>query len=100
MTKSDSKQPKTNALNSRGDSAVITQFPNERADEDSTLSAEELDALRKQLEDLEEQLSQLPEVNASKVVDLHNRIESGSYEIDPDRLAEKLAQLESEINRK
>ena len=81
---------------------MITQFPGERENDkdDASLSAAELESLRQQLEDLEQQLRHLPEVNASKVVDLHNRVESGSYEVDADRIAEKLTQLESELNHK
>ena len=46
---------------------------------------------------LESKINFLPEIDAAKVVDIHNRIMAGEYEIDADRLAGKLKDLESSL---
>ena len=48
---------------------------------------------------LESSIKQLPEIDAARVVDLHNRIIAGEYQIDADRLAGKLLNLESTLER-
>ncbi|MCY4264256.1 MAG: flagellar biosynthesis anti-sigma factor FlgM [Gammaproteobacteria bacterium] len=80
----------------------IARFPVKdlKNENKSTLTEAELDALRRKLQDLETELKQLPEINASKIVGLHHRIEDGDYAMDPERIAEKLAKLEAELNRK
>ena len=46
---------------------------------------------------LESKINLLPEIDTAKVVDIHNRIMAGEYEIDADRLAGKLKDLESSL---
>ena len=54
--------------------------------------------MRKKLKKLEQEMLQFPEINTSKIVGLHQRIESGDYKIDSDSIAEKLTRLEAELN--
>lgn len=61
-------------------------------------AAEPVDETR--LASLRETIEQLPELDATRVVRLHHRIVSGDYDIDSNRLAEKLLSLESLLNRK
>ena len=49
------------------------------------------------LSSLESKIYLLPEIDTAKVVDIHNRIMAGEYEIDADRLAGKLKDLESSL---
>lgn len=44
---------------------------------------------------LETEIQDSPTINASKIVDIHNRIIAGEYKIDAKRLAEKVIELES-----
>jgi len=43
-------------------------------------------------------IDELPEMNATKVVALHRRIVNGDYQIDSERLAGKLIELESSLD--
>mgnify|MGYP001077116698 CR=1 FL=1 len=47
---------------------------------------------------LETNIKQLPEVDTARVVELHNRIIAGDYEIDAASVAEKLLNLESTLD--
>jgi len=49
------------------------------------------------LKDLRESIDQLPEVNATKVVQLHQRIMASEYVVDVDRLTNKLLALEASL---
>lgn len=51
------------------------------------------------LDELRAAIDDLPELNATKLVALHRRIVNGDYRIDSDRLAEKLIELESALDR-
>lgn len=51
----------------------------------------------KALQELKETIDQLPDINASKVVQLHQRIIAGEYVVDLDRLTDKLLALESAL---
>jgi len=46
---------------------------------------------------LQTRISQLPEIDAAKIVDLHDRIISGEYKVDSKSLAEKLRKFEADI---
>ena len=82
-------------------SGVVTSFRKTRKSNDDTtpIAAEKLAELKAQLAKLEEHIEHLPDVDATRVVELHNRIEAGKYDIDAYRIAEKLAELESDLNR-
>ncbi|MDP6651100.1 MAG: flagellar biosynthesis anti-sigma factor FlgM [Gammaproteobacteria bacterium] len=48
---------------------------------------------------IEELISQLPEIDATRVVRLHDRIMAAEYTVDSERLAQKLLTLETALNR-
>ncbi len=50
------------------------------------------------LNELRAAIDELPEMNATKVVALHRRIVNGDYQIDSERLAGKLIELESSLD--
>lgn len=50
------------------------------------------------LQSLKDTIDQLPEINASKVISLHNRINANEYEIDVAGLAEKLIAFEERLD--
>jgi len=47
---------------------------------------------------LESRIKQLPNIDAARVVELHNRIIANEYKIDSERLAGKIIDLESSFN--
>lgn len=49
------------------------------------------------LKQLKDSIDQLPEINATRVVQLHQRIMASEYVIDLDRLTDKLLTLEGEL---
>jgi len=58
------------------------------------------DELQKDLEllaKLREQIDQLPEIDAARIVQLHERILRGEYRVDSDSLAKKLRKFESDF---
>ena len=57
------------------------------------LSTEAID-----LNALEASIRQAPDVNATKVVALHNQVNSGKYEIDTMSIAGKMLDLESSLD--
>ncbi len=96
VTKSDSKSLSAKKTAKNSASSVVTPLQG-RSDTPSSMESDLL-ILKEQLRQIKEQLDNLCEVHASKVVDLHNRIEAGEYEIAPERIARKIMGLESEIN--
>ncbi|MCU7835690.1 MAG: flagellar biosynthesis anti-sigma factor FlgM [gamma proteobacterium symbiont of Taylorina sp.] len=48
---------------------------------------------------LEEQVARLPIVDTNKIEQIKNSIDEGSYEVNPERIAEKMIQLEKELQR-
>tara|TARA_B110000444_G_C18676575_1_gene517739 strand:- start:51 stop:344 length:294 start_codon:yes stop_codon:yes gene_type:complete len=72
--------------------SVVTQLRANISSTPETIEPDiDLDILRAAIDDL-------PELNASKLVLLHRRIVNGSYQIDSDRLAGKLVELESALD--
>ena len=58
------------------------------------------DALEKDLEllaRLREQIEQLPDIDAAKIVQLHEQILRGEYRINSKSLADKLSDFESDL---
>jgi len=51
----------------------------------------------KQLAALEQALQTLPAVNESRVAEISSSIQDGRYQIDPERIADKLLRLEQEL---
>ena len=50
------------------------------------------------LQMLKTAIEQLPEINASRVVDLHHRIIASEYKIDARQLAKKMLALEKSLD--
>lgn len=89
------KTSKPNASTPR--KATITRMASRRkpsATPDELLAAEGID-----LKSVIQELQQQSEVNASKVVKLHTRIEGGEYKIDSKGIAEKLLKLETSLDK-
>jgi negative regulator of flagellin synthesis FlgM len=51
----------------------------------------------RQLAALEQAINAAPEVNESKVAGIQNAISNGSYQVSPERIADKLIRTESEL---
>ena len=49
------------------------------------------------LKDLENQVSRLPVVDQAKVERIRNEIAQGVYQVDPQRVAERMIQFESQV---
>lgn len=86
--------------NRNSSAGVVTSFRGDRRSVDATGNDKAADtvALSNQAVDmnaLEQHIKQLPEVDTARVVELHNRIMAGEYEVDSERLAGKLLDLES-----
>ena len=82
--------------------SVVTEFRNKRnskAEAEARLSPDDLQLLAEQVERLKQHLDELPEVDATRVIQIYNRIQAGSYQVDADRLAEKLSAMESALDK-
>ena len=66
--------------------------------EDSTPSSNLADA-GIDLDALKEAISHLPEVDATRAMNLFNRIQAGDYEVDPATVADKLLFLERQLQQ-
>lgn len=53
----------------------------------------------RQLAALEQALKAMPAVNEAKVAEIRKAIEEGRYKVSPERIADKLLQIESEITQ-
>lgn len=62
-------------------------------------SEADLQLLATQLERLKQHLEDLPEVDATRVIQIYNRLQAGDYQVDANRLAEKLTALESALDK-
>lgn len=83
--------------------SVVTQFKGDRRSVSDTASPKTSAtvALSSQAIDmsaLENRIKQLPDLDAARVVELHNRIVAGEYKINPVSIAEKMLSLESSID--
>lgn len=58
---------------------------------------EELEKDLELLARLREQIEQLPDIDAAKIVQLHDRILRGEYQINSGSLADKLSDFESDL---
>lgn len=82
------------------DGGVVTRLPGRQktvSDSNEPLSEADLQLLTEQLERLKQHLDELPEVDATRVIQIHNRLQSGEYKVDANRVAEKLTALESSL---
>lgn len=104
MTKPDSPTSKPEAQ--RTSSGVVTAFKTRRRKPltgsgkngaGSKETTESPAVSEKALQELKETIDQLPDINATKVVQLHQRIMAGDYVVDIDRLTDKLLALENAL---
>ena len=51
----------------------------------------------KELAEMTARIAQLPEIDAARIVELHDRIMKGEYQIDSNNLASKLQNFESDL---
>ena len=52
----------------------------------------------KQLASVEQTLQSLPAVNEGRVAEIRTAIQEGRYQVDPQRIADKLLRFEQELN--
>lgn len=104
MSKPESQSAKPGAQ--RTSSGVVTAFKTRRrtaltgANKHGAGSVETTDqppVSEQALQELKDTIDQLPDINATKVVQLHQRIIAGDYAVDLDRLTDKLLALESAL---
>ncbi|MDD9889976.1 MAG: flagellar biosynthesis anti-sigma factor FlgM [Gammaproteobacteria bacterium] len=103
MNKTDTNPTHTPTETSSANNNVIFRISRQRRSvgESQAGSSTGTDALSDPAIDvsaLESRIKQLPEIDAARVVELHNRILAGEYEIDSEQLAGKLIDLEAAID--
>ena len=89
--------------NRNSSAGVVTSFRGDRRSVEANVSDKAADtvALSNQAVDLnalEQRIKQLPDVDTARVVELHSRIMAGDYEVDSERLAGKILDLESDFD--
>lgn len=91
----------TDALNNNGSAKTRdkesseSQSSNPRPATEDTVSLSEQSL---QVRDLQQQLENLPEVDAEKVEAIKQEIARGNYPLDPERIAQNLISLEKALN--
>ncbi len=103
MNKTGPNPSHTPPENRNAKNSVISSIGGQRRSVDTSQASSSSDtlALSSQSIDmtaLESRIKQLPDMDTAKVVELHNRILAGEYEIDSERLAGKIMDLESAID--
>jgi negative regulator of flagellin synthesis FlgM len=58
-----------------------------------------LTSAARKLAEIEESLRAMPAVDELRVASLRQRLQDGSYEIDPQRIADRLLRLEADLER-
>ena len=71
----------------------------DKPQQESTVDTVKLTDSAKQLRQLEEILANQPAVDTKRVEEIKEAIASGEYEINAERIAEKLLQLDKELGR-
>lgn len=102
LSKSGSHTRKPPSSGQSLDKGAVTQFgPRHRlpGSDPARFKASLDPATRDLLANLEQTIAQLPEMDATRLVQLHQRLSAGDYEIDTKRLAEKLLELEQALNK-
>ncbi|MEX2598283.1 MAG: flagellar biosynthesis anti-sigma factor FlgM [Dehalococcoidia bacterium] len=102
MSKSGSHSRKPPSPGQSVTKGAVTQFGarHRHAGSDPARFKASLDpATRDLLAILEQTIDQLPDMDATRLVQLYQRISAGEYEIDAERLAEKLLELEQALNK-
>ncbi|MFK7862696.1 MAG: flagellar biosynthesis anti-sigma factor FlgM [Pseudohongiellaceae bacterium] len=84
--------------------AVVTQFKGDRrsvsdAGQQNVSATVALSSQAVDLSALESRIKNLPDIDAARVVELHNRIVAGDYEVDSNSIASKMMSFENSIDR-
>lgn len=87
------------------DSAKVTVMPDATARQKKSGMSGKLDSetsLRAyltpdEIANLKQRIAQLPDIDAARIVELHDRIKTGDYEVDPGVVADKIQQFESDL---
>ena len=103
MNKTGPNQTHTSPENRKAKKSMVSSIGGKLRSVKSSRSTSSKDAvaLNSQAIDmgaLESRIKQLPNIDAARVVELHNRIIANEYEIDSERLAGKIIDLESSFN--
>lgn len=97
---SQSKKNKELQRAARADNVSAIPLQTENRSNLATGDDSRPDALEKDLEllaKLREQIEQLPDIDAAKIVQLHERIMRGEYQVNSKSLADKLSDFESDL---
>ena len=97
---SQSNNSKKSGRATRPDNVSALPLKAEKRDHPETGDDSQPDALEKDLEllaKLREQIEQLPDIDTAKIVQLHERIMRGEYQVNSKSLADKLSDFESDI---
>lgn len=100
MKKSAPSPARLSSVKRTTESSVVTRFPIERKARKKVsklvIGSPVKRVLRTvDMKKLEAEIHESPTINASRIVDIHNRIVAGEYKIDAKRLAERVIELES-----
>jgi negative regulator of flagellin synthesis FlgM len=84
--------------------AASTPRKQEQAAEKATVTADpgtnvQLTGAARSLATIEQSLKTLPAVDEKRVAEVKKRLEGGEYQINPQRIADKLLHLESDLQR-
>ena len=93
---------KTNDRSNKGNSGTAKAIPIHtsklsQARSERTNKATQTDYSLEELAEMTAKIAQLPEIDAARIVELHDRIMKGEYQIDSNRLASKLQNFESDL---
>ena len=91
----------TDALNNNGSAKTRDKGSSESQSSSPRPATEDTVSLSEQslqVRDLQQQLENLPEVNAEKVEAIKQEIARGNYPLDPERIAQNLISLEKALN--
>ncbi len=103
MNKIGPNTSQTLSENRSAKASVVTQFKGDRrsvseSDAPKTSATVALSSQAIDMSALETRIKQLPDLDAARVVELHNRIVAGEYKINAESIAEKMLSLESAID--
>jgi negative regulator of flagellin synthesis FlgM len=87
----------SNVKTRRDESNVTRIAPEQRASDDDSVSLTEAAA---RLRDLEQSVAGLPEVDSKRVEQAREAVANGSYQANPQRIADKLASFETALTGK
>jgi len=103
VKKIDPNSTRTPPENRKAKKSVVSSFSRKLRSAKSNQAATSKDTavLNSQAVDmgaLKSRIEQAPNIDAARIVELHNRIIANEYEIDSERLASEIIDLESALN--